>query len=154
MACRVVRIVSAPHSGWRPHAAGRSRHTTEHVPHSQVSTQGQRDRHAAYGLWDKIAKARWPPSVLYLLAVARDAGCHAAYLPGLTMRRTAYLYPGETKTHTRDEQQRMREVVPQVDESGHQRVAKASWCPGIGSWCMTCIHVTTSDVDFCRPERS
>jgi len=36
------------------------------------------------------------------LAVARDGGCHVAYLPGLTMRRNAGLYPGETKTDARD----------------------------------------------------
>ncbi|MFD6969287.1 IS110 family transposase, partial [Streptomyces sp. NPDC059949] len=29
------------------------------------------------------------------LAVARDMGCPVAYLPGLTMRRIADLYPGE-----------------------------------------------------------
>ncbi|SFE67667.1 Transposase [Actinopolyspora alba] len=32
------------------------------------------------------------------LAVARDAGCRVAHLPGLTMRRIADLYPGEAKT--------------------------------------------------------
>ncbi|MEU2720214.1 IS110 family transposase [Streptomyces smyrnaeus] len=36
------------------------------------------------------------------LAVARDAGCQVAYLPGLTMRRVADLYPGEAKTDARD----------------------------------------------------
>ncbi|WP_331723809.1 IS110 family transposase (plasmid) [Streptomyces avidinii] len=36
------------------------------------------------------------------LAVARDAGCRVAYLPGLTMRRIADLYPGESKTDARD----------------------------------------------------
>jgi len=36
------------------------------------------------------------------LAVARDAGCLVAYLPGLTMRRTADPYPGEAKTDARD----------------------------------------------------
>ncbi|MFB7632337.1 IS110 family transposase [Streptomyces sp. NPDC056149] len=36
------------------------------------------------------------------LAVARDTGCHVAYLPGLTMRRIADLYPGEAKTDARD----------------------------------------------------
>ncbi|WP_381805542.1 transposase [Streptomyces niveus] len=36
------------------------------------------------------------------LAVARDAGCCVAYLPGLTMRRIADLYPGESKTDARD----------------------------------------------------
>lgn len=36
------------------------------------------------------------------LAVARDAGCEVAYLPGLTMRRIADLYPGEGKTDARD----------------------------------------------------
>ncbi|GHI07963.1 insertion element IS110 uncharacterized 43.6 kDa protein [Streptomyces cellostaticus] len=36
------------------------------------------------------------------LAVARDSGCAVAYLPGLTMRRIADLYPGESKTDTRD----------------------------------------------------
>ncbi len=35
-------------------------------------------------------------------AVARDMGCPVAYLPGLTMRRTADLYPGEVKTDARD----------------------------------------------------
>ncbi len=34
------------------------------------------------------------------LAVARD--CQVAYLPGLTMRRIADLYPGEAKTDARD----------------------------------------------------
>lgn len=32
------------------------------------------------------------------LAVARDAGCRVAYLPGPAMRRIADLYPGEAKT--------------------------------------------------------
>ncbi len=36
------------------------------------------------------------------LAVARDAGCRVAYLPGLTMRQIADLYPGEAKTDVRD----------------------------------------------------
>jgi transposase len=34
--------------------------------------------------------------------VARVAGCKVAYLPGLTMRRIADLYPGEAKTDARD----------------------------------------------------
>ncbi|RCG29578.1 IS110 family transposase [Streptomyces diacarni] len=38
------------------------------------------------------------------LAVARDTGCQVAYLPGLTMRRIADLYPGEAKTDARDAQ--------------------------------------------------
>ena len=36
------------------------------------------------------------------VSVARDAGCLVAYLPGLTMRRIADLYPGEAKTDARD----------------------------------------------------
>lgn len=36
------------------------------------------------------------------LAVTRDMGCPVAYLPGLTMRRIADLYPGEAKTDARD----------------------------------------------------
>jgi len=36
------------------------------------------------------------------IAVARDMGCAVAYLPGLTMRRIADLYPGEAKTDARD----------------------------------------------------
>ncbi|MGY0058600.1 IS110 family RNA-guided transposase [Streptomyces sp. LZ34] len=36
------------------------------------------------------------------LAVARDMDCEVAYLPGLTMRRIADLYPGEAKTDARD----------------------------------------------------
>ncbi|GJF32573.1 hypothetical protein KNE206_52730 [Kitasatospora sp. NE20-6] len=36
------------------------------------------------------------------LAVARDTGCRIAYLPGLTMRRIADLYPGEARTDARD----------------------------------------------------
>ncbi len=36
------------------------------------------------------------------LAVARDAGCEVAYLPGLAMRRIADLYPGEAKTDAVD----------------------------------------------------
>ncbi|WP_371502311.1 IS110 family transposase [Kitasatospora sp. NBC_00374] len=36
------------------------------------------------------------------LAVARSTGCRVAYLPGLTMRRIADLYPGEAKTDARD----------------------------------------------------
>jgi hypothetical protein len=35
------------------------------------------------------------------LAMARDMGCPVAYLPGLTMRRIADLYPGEAKTTRR-----------------------------------------------------
>ncbi len=34
--------------------------------------------------------------------MARDAGCRVAYLPGLTMRRLAVLYPGEAKTDARE----------------------------------------------------
>lgn len=37
-----------------------------------------------------------------LMAVARDMGCPVAYLPGLTMRRSPTLYPGEAKTDARD----------------------------------------------------
>ncbi len=36
------------------------------------------------------------------LAVARDLGLEVAYLPGLTMRRLADLYPGRDKTDARD----------------------------------------------------
>ncbi len=36
------------------------------------------------------------------IAVARDMGCQVAYLPGLTMRWIADLYPGEAKTDARD----------------------------------------------------
>ncbi|GAB1339849.1 IS110 family transposase [Streptomyces sp. E-15] len=36
------------------------------------------------------------------LTVARDTGCRVAYLPGLSMRRIADLYPGEAKTDARD----------------------------------------------------
>lgn len=36
------------------------------------------------------------------IAVARDTGCRVAYLPGLTMRRIADIYPGEAKTDARD----------------------------------------------------
>ncbi|MBC9719735.1 IS110 family transposase [Streptomyces sp. TRM66268-LWL] len=36
------------------------------------------------------------------LAVARAMGCEVGYLPGLTMRRIADLYPGEAKTDARD----------------------------------------------------
>ena len=36
------------------------------------------------------------------LAVARDAGCQVAYLPGLAMRRAAQIYQGEAKTDARD----------------------------------------------------
>ncbi|PJE97220.1 IS110 family transposase [Streptomyces carminius] len=36
------------------------------------------------------------------LTVARDTGCHVAYLPGLAMRRIADLYPGEAKTDAKD----------------------------------------------------
>lgn len=38
------------------------------------------------------------------VTVARDSGCTVAYLPGLTMRRIADLYPGEAKTDARDAQ--------------------------------------------------
>lgn len=44
-----------------------------------------------------------PASICALLvAVARDVGCQIGYLPGLTMRRLADLYPGEGKTDARD----------------------------------------------------
>ncbi|WP_460778716.1 IS110 family RNA-guided transposase, partial [Nocardiopsis nanhaiensis] len=36
------------------------------------------------------------------LTVARDTGCEVAYLPGLSMRRIADLYPGEAKTDAKD----------------------------------------------------
>lgn len=36
------------------------------------------------------------------IAVARDTGCAVAYLPGLTMRKAADLYPGRSKTDARD----------------------------------------------------
>lgn len=36
------------------------------------------------------------------VAVARDAGCEVAYLPGLAMRRIADLHPGTAKTDARD----------------------------------------------------
>lgn len=36
------------------------------------------------------------------VTVARDVGCLVAYLPGLSMRRIADLYPGEAKTDARD----------------------------------------------------
>lgn len=44
-----------------------------------------------------------PASIKSLpLALARDMRCPIAYLPGLTMRRIADLYPGEAKTDARD----------------------------------------------------
>ncbi len=46
---------------------------------------------------DQPASTGAPP-----LAVARDAGCKVAYLPGLSMRRIADLYPGEAKTDAKD----------------------------------------------------
>jgi hypothetical protein len=48
------------------------------------------------------------------LAVARDAGCQVAYLPGLTMRRIADLYPGEAKTDavTRSSSRTLPEQCP------------------------------------------
>lgn len=36
------------------------------------------------------------------VAVARDAGCDVAYLPGLAMRKAAQLLPGDAKTDARD----------------------------------------------------
>ncbi len=36
------------------------------------------------------------------VAVARDAGCKVAYLPGLAMRKAAQLMPGDAKTDARD----------------------------------------------------
>jgi phytoene dehydrogenase-like protein len=36
------------------------------------------------------------------IAAARASGCRVAYLPGLSMRRVADLYPGEAKTDARD----------------------------------------------------
>src|SRR5690625_2195539 len=36
------------------------------------------------------------------VAVARDAGCEVAYLPGLAMRKAAQLMPGDAKTNARD----------------------------------------------------
>lgn len=36
------------------------------------------------------------------LAVARTMGCQVGYMPGLTMRRIADLYPGEAKTQCRE----------------------------------------------------
>lgn len=36
------------------------------------------------------------------VAIAQDMGIQVAYLPGLTMRRVADLYPGEAKTDARD----------------------------------------------------
>ncbi|WP_406209625.1 IS110 family transposase [Streptomyces sp. NBC_01017] len=36
------------------------------------------------------------------ITAARAAGCRVAYLPGLSMRRAADLYPGEAKTDARD----------------------------------------------------
>ncbi|MCQ8774390.1 IS110 family transposase [Streptomyces telluris] len=43
-----------------------------------------------------------PASIGALPLAARDMGCPVAYLPGLTMRRIADLYPGEAKTDARD----------------------------------------------------
>lgn len=36
------------------------------------------------------------------IAVARDCGCAVAYVPGLTIRKAADLYPGRSKTDARD----------------------------------------------------
>ncbi|MFD8614626.1 IS110 family transposase [Streptomyces sp. NPDC059631] len=36
------------------------------------------------------------------LTIARETGCKVAYLPGLSMRRIADLYPGEAKTDAKD----------------------------------------------------
>jgi hypothetical protein len=61
------------------------------------------------------------------LAVARELGCHVAYLPGLTMRRIADLYPGEAKTDW--EHHRVRGVLRLVgpkDRSAPCLVSDAS----------------------------
>src|SRR5690625_1214177 len=36
------------------------------------------------------------------VAVARDAGCEVAYLPGLAMRKAAQLMPGDAKTRSEE----------------------------------------------------
>ncbi|GAA4544044.1 hypothetical protein GCM10023097_18370 [Streptomyces collinus] len=65
------------------------------------------------------------------LAVARDMGCPVAYLPGLTMRRIADLYPGEAKTDARDafiiaDAARAMPHTPRQAPPGHAAAAKGT----------------------------
>jgi transposase len=72
------------------------------LPNSEPKLRAMLDKLAAkYGT--VLVVVDQPASIGALpLAVARDAGRKVAYLPGLTMRRIADLYPGEGKTDTRD----------------------------------------------------
>ncbi len=53
------------------------------------------------------------------IAVARDAGCEVAYLPGLAMRKAADLYPGKAKTDVLTE-------LPKSSGGNHSRSHSAS----------------------------
>ncbi|MBL1102071.1 IS110 family transposase [Streptomyces sp. 205] len=73
------------------------------LPNSEPKMRAVLDKPTAkYG--NVLVVVDQPASIGALpLAVARDAGCEVAYLPGLTMRRIADLYPGQGKTDARDE---------------------------------------------------
>ncbi|MFB7999934.1 transposase [Streptomyces sp. NPDC056002] len=65
----------------------------------RVDTAGGSSAAAATQTWRTVR----PATIGALpLTVARDAGCKVAYLPGLSMRRIADLYPGEAKTDAKD----------------------------------------------------
>jgi hypothetical protein len=57
------------------------------------------------------------------VAVARDCGADIAYLPGLAMRKAADLYPGQSKTDTRDVN---RSGANRSREIGRRRFSLAS----------------------------
>jgi transposase len=79
---------------------GRRLHDGE-LPQDETRLRALFTRLAKYG---RVLMVVDQPATIGALpvAVARDAGCEVAYLPGLAMRRIADLHPGQAKTDARD----------------------------------------------------
>jgi transposase len=81
-------------------AAGKRLHDKE-LPQDEAALRTLFDKLGAHG--PVLVVVDQPNNIGALpIAVARDAGCHVAYLPGLAMRRIADLHPGQAKTDARD----------------------------------------------------
>jgi transposase len=81
-------------------AAGKRLHDKE-LPQDEAALRALFDRLSVHG--PVLVVVDQPNNIGALpIAVARDAGCQVAYLPGLAMRRIADLHPGQAKTDARD----------------------------------------------------
>ncbi len=93
-------VGKSAHHGHGPTPAGKKVFDKQ-LPNSEPKLRAVFDKAAKFGTVLVIVDQ--PASIGALpLTVARDADCKVAYLPVLSMRRIADLYPGEAKTDAKD----------------------------------------------------